>query len=194
MNSTFDKHIGIFTNGMSDKWCDDVISYYESNPEGQVSRKDSDGGVPTNLKNDNIFQGTLSEDFKNTTVTPFFETLINCFHVYDEKYNVSHNGLVLGIADFKIQKTLPTEGYHMWHYEYETDSPTPRIVVWSIYLNDVEEGGETEFLHQSKRIKPKKGSILMWPAGYTHIHRGNPPLSGEKYIVTGWMVAQPPNT
>ena len=62
-----------------------------------------------------------------------------------------------------------------------------RILTWTLYLNDVNEGGETEFLHQSLRIKPKQGTIVVWPAGFTHIHRGNPPLSGEKYIVTGWV-------
>ena len=58
---------------------------------------------------------------------------------------------------------------------------------YTIYLNDVEEGGETEFLHQSVRVKPKTGRIVFWPAGYPFVHRGNPPLKGEKYIMTGWL-------
>jgi hypothetical protein len=56
-----------------------------------------------------------------------------------------------------------------------------------MYLNDVDDGGETEFLYQSKRYKPVKGRVLIWPAGFTHVHRGNPPLSGEKYIATSWL-------
>ena len=56
-----------------------------------------------------------------------------------------------------------------------------------IYLNDVEEGGETEFLYQKIRIKPKSNMGLIWPGGFTHTHRGNPPLSGTKYILTGWI-------
>ena len=58
---------------------------------------------------------------------------------------------------------------------------------YSIYLNTVEEGGETEFLYQSQRVKPVKGRIVIWPAGFPYVHRGNPPLSGEKYIVTSWI-------
>lgn len=61
-----------------------------------------------------------------------------------------------------------------------------RMVTALAYLNDVEEGGETEFLYQSLRIKPKKGMGVIWPGGYTHLHRGNPPLKGVKYILTGW--------
>ena len=52
---------------------------------------------------------------------------------------------------------------------------------------DIVEGGETEFLYQSKRFQPKRGQFLIWPAGFTHVHRGNPPLSGEKYISTSWL-------
>lgn len=89
----------------------------------------------------------------------------------------------------KIQKTLPTEGYHIWHIEHGKGFENePRAFVFSIYLNDVEEGGETEFLHFSKRVKPKTGRIVIWPAAFPYLHRGNPPLSGEKYLLTSWML------
>ena len=91
-------------------------------------------------------------------------------------------------TNLKIQKTLPTEGYHVWHIEHGKGFENePRAFVFSIYLNDVEEGGETEFLHFSKRIKSKTGRIVIWPAAFPYLHRGNPPLSGEKYILTSWM-------
>ena len=92
-------------------------------------------------------------------------------------------------TNLKIQKTLPTEGYHVWHIEHSKGYHNEaRAFVFSIYLNDVEEGGETEFLHFSKRVKPKTGRIVIWPAAFPYIHRGNPPLSGEKYILTSWMM------
>ena len=88
----------------------------------------------------------------------------------------------------KIQKTLPTEGYHVWHVEHAVGSDrAKRVLVYSIYLNTVEDGGETEFLYQSQRVKPVKGRIVIWPAGFPYVHRGNPPLNGEKYIVTSWI-------
>ena len=89
----------------------------------------------------------------------------------------------------KIQKTLPTEGYHVWHIEHGPGHDNEcRAFVFSIYLNDVEEGGETEFLNFSKRVQPKAGRIVIWPAAFPYVHRGNPPLSGEKYIITSWMM------
>jgi hypothetical protein len=62
-----------------------------------------------------------------------------------------------------------------------------RLLVFILYLNTIEEGGETEFLYQKKRIQPVEGRLLIWPAGFTHTHRGNPPLKDNKYIVTGWL-------
>jgi hypothetical protein len=62
-----------------------------------------------------------------------------------------------------------------------------RFLTFILYLNNVEEGGETEFLYQQTRIKPVENRFVLWPTGMTHIHRGNPPLKGEKYILTGWV-------
>lgn len=62
-----------------------------------------------------------------------------------------------------------------------------RVAVWMFYLNDDFEGGETEFLYYKKRINPSKGTLLIWPAGLTHCHRGGLVLSGTKYVITGWF-------
>ena len=84
-----------------------------------------------------------------------------------------------------IQKTEPTQGYHSFHTENTTYDLYCRSMAWMTYLNDVKEGGETEFLYQKMKVKPKKGTTLIWPGGYTHMHRGNPPME-DKYIATGW--------
>tara|TARA_R100000781_G_C4061814_1_gene121284 strand:- start:369 stop:965 length:597 start_codon:yes stop_codon:yes gene_type:complete len=101
----------------------------------------------------------------------------------------AYGGKKLSYTGLKIQKTLPTEGYHVWHIEHgEGGDSEKRAFVFAVYLNDVEEGGETEFLHFSKRVKPKQGRIVIWPAGFPYVHRGNPPLKGEKYLLTSWML------
>ena len=58
-----------------------------------------------------------------------------------------------------------------------------------IYLNDIEDGGETEFQYQRRRISPSAGTVVFFPAGLTHVHKGNLVLGEQdKYIVTGWYV------
>jgi hypothetical protein len=97
----------------------------------------------------------------------------------------------LGLNDFwmsavKIQKTYAGGGFHRWHYDNNGFVVMEREFVITSYLNDVHNGGETEFLYQGVRVKPEKGKTVVFPAGYTHMHRGNPPIGGTKYIATTW--------
>jgi hypothetical protein len=86
----------------------------------------------------------------------------------------------------KFQRTRPGEGFHEWHFENGGEVPYRRLVTM-LYLNTVDEGGETEFLYLHRRIQARKGRLLVFPAGFTHTHRGNPPLSNDKYILTSWL-------
>ena len=54
------------------------------------------------------------------------------------------------------------------------------------YLNDGEDGG-TEFLYQKIASPAKKGLTLIWPANWTHTHRGIISSTNEKIIITGWF-------
>ena len=85
-------------------------------------------------------------------------------------------------------------GYPYWHCElYPKDASAEtlhRHVLWTIYLNDGFAAGETEFLYQQRKIVPKTGSLLIAPAAFTHTHRGNRPVGGDKYIATSWVLFQ----
>ena len=86
----------------------------------------------------------------------------------------------------KMQKTCPGGGYHVWHCEQGETINAMRQLVWMIYMNDISEGGETEFLNQATRVQPKAGRLVIWPAAWPWQHRGNPPLKEDKYVCTGW--------
>lgn len=114
--------------------------------------------------------------------TEIIPELINQYPSLDGNYD---NIFVSGM---KIQRTKLKGGYHSWHTEHCSgiDSHTT-LFAYTLYLNDVHEGGETEFLYQGMRMNPVKNRFVVWPAGFTHMHRGNPPLSNEKIIITGWI-------
>ena len=85
-------------------------------------------------------------------------------------------------------------GYPYWHCELypkpgSTD-PLHRHLLWTVYLNDGFDEGETEFLHQQRKIAPRTGSLLLAPTAFTHTHRGNRPQRGDKYIATSWILFQ----
>ena len=87
-----------------------------------------------------------------------------------------------------LQKTMPTEGYHDWHAESNNIACASRTLVWSVYFNDINDSGETEFLYQKQKVKPKSGRVIIFPGSFTHLHRGNPPYE-PKYIATGWLAS-----
>jgi hypothetical protein len=114
----------------------------------------------------------------------YVDIVQTCYAMYAETYKILHD-FELQALNVAVQKTEPGQGYHRWHCEQAKHSH--RVAACMMYLNDDFDGGETEFLYQNKRIVPKRGQFLIWPATYTHAHRGNPPLSGKKYITTSWI-------
>jgi hypothetical protein len=85
-------------------------------------------------------------------------------------------------------------GYPYWHCElYPRDASAEtlhRHVLWTMYLNDGFQAGETEFIYQQRKVTPRAGSLLVAPAAFTHTHRGNRPEGGDKYIATSWILFQ----
>lgn len=97
------------------------------------------------------------------------------------------------IGDINAQKYEAGKGgYPYWHSEVYPQSgsvdPLHRIMLFMFYLNDVDEGGETDFYYQDVSIKPKAGRMVIAPAYFTHTHRGNVPKSNDKYILTSWIL------
>ncbi|HEY2397288.1 MAG TPA: 2OG-Fe(II) oxygenase [Paraburkholderia sp.] len=100
-------------------------------------------------------------------------------------------------GNINIQKYIANEGgYPRWHCELHPQSGDPtgeklhRTLLWTVYLNDGFAEGETEFLHQRRKIAPRTGSLLIAPTAFTHTHRGNMPKGGDKYIATSWILFQ----
>lgn len=95
-----------------------------------------------------------------------------------------------GLAHMQMQRYIDKEGYHAWHYENEVtdENMNMRQMAFMWYLNDVNGGGETEFKFQKAKVEAKTGRGVIFPAFWTHTHRGNRPNFGQsKYIITGWI-------
>ena len=181
MKEWYKDSIGVYENALPKELCKEIIDFSLKMPL-ETRGKDEGGDL---MKKDAL----QAIELYNSELAQKINTFIrnNIFPLYSSKYSIFNRVGPYMINYFKFQKTLPTEGYHVWHCENDGWDTMHRLAVYTIYLNDVEEGGETEFLYQSLRIKPTRGTITIFPSLYTHTHRGNPPLSGEKYIVTGWI-------
>lgn len=188
--------IRVIDDAMTHEQCAKIIEGFHAVHDhgGSYTRQKSEQ-TPKGLKADtaigaeelllnNIFQPSQEQVLMmlNKHITAYVEDFETGMFSIDvgNQFPMSQTGI-------KIQMTKPSEGYHVWHCEDSSLSMRGRFLTWILYLNDIDEGGETEFIHLSERVTPKTGRLVIFPAGWTHAHRGNPPLSDTKYIATGWM-------
>tara|TARA_R100000027_G_C2245556_1_gene93142 strand:- start:1056 stop:1568 length:513 start_codon:yes stop_codon:yes gene_type:complete len=94
------------------------------------------------------------------------------------RWNINEN--------INLQKYDPGQSFSAEHCEHgNKEYDSKRVLGWMIYLNTIEEGGETYWPQQDYKAKPMRGSLLIWPSSWTHSHYGIPSQK-TKYIITGW--------
>lgn len=198
-------HIAIFENLVPEEICNDYIKWFEFTLNKKSINFDSSDQNTKSLEDDTILSSG-DKQFKlgitgRNDVSVFLNILDNgladiCYEYLQTAYNKYSkeypdlNTTSLLCTEVKMQRTPPGGGYHVWHSERMDGSQmfNSRHVAWMIYLNDMPEGeAETEFFHQKLRVRPTVGTVLLWPAAYTHLHRGNTVYTKNKYILTGWF-------
>ena len=183
--------IGVYRNAFSTAYCEEAIAKFEqADAEGFTNNRQDFEAFNKTEKNDQHLMPyqVLNSQLFGDLHGEFFDVFWNdAYRLYNKEWDILNNADNHKIYFNKVQRTVPGQGYHVWHFESSTRDTSNRLLAYILYLNDVEEGGETEFLYQAKRVKPEAGTLVIFPASFTHAHRGNPPLSGSKYIMTGWV-------
>lgn len=185
----FNDFIGVWDGFVPKPFCDKIINYFddvlENNSNGVDVVKGEEQYVSSMNRKDISMMLNYADPNLSYQVNQFLKSCV--LHYVDEYSQLKQIGLLS--TDLKIQKTSSGGGYHLWHYENAAASHSQRELTWMIYLNDVPDGeGETEFLYQKRRIKPTRGTVVIWPAGMTHVHKGNTVYTVDKYIMTGWYI------
>ena len=123
-------------------------------------------------------------------IKQYINSIVKIENKYRKKFEYINQGGKWGLmSPFNIQKYEPGYAYNPIHIEGggPEKGKLQRILAFTTYLNDIKVDGETEFTHQEIKVQPKKGLTILWPAGWTHPHRGIPAPEETKYIVTGWF-------
>ena len=204
----FNEGIGVLENYGSKEWCQILIDAFEMYNSTKLKKNilDDHFSTSTTNKGENQFaQGSLGRkdeqlflEVADTTLASTTNAIIgSAFELYAREYQgVTNSADPVSSWTCKLQKTQSGGGYHIWHCEDGAFVYRDRVLTWMMYLNDipVENGGATDFLHQKCSFQPTTGTMVMWPATYTHIHRGAF-LTGDipKYIATGWFYREPGN-
>ena len=169
--------------------CEDLINYFELNIAKQ-KKGSTISGVNIKIKDSVDMRIKPKETLlpRNKVFRIYFEKLFECYKNYlDEWPFLKDLFQELEIGSFNIQKYNPGQHFKKIHTERSSIDSSHRVFAFMTYLNDVNEGGSTYFSHYDLEIKPRKGLTLIWPAEWTHAHRGNVLREGSKYIITGWL-------
>ena len=166
----------------NDKLFNGLIDYHKNNHEYKYKSEHTTHDVETKASTDvNIHMSSNNELIKIYT-----NYLTAGLKAYSQKYEYFNPELCIQ-EGFNIQHYGPGQGYKRWHNERGEYQINQRALVFMTYLNDVPDGGGTEFAYYPElKIKPKKGLTLLWPTDFTHTHRGII-SQHEKYIITGWF-------
>jgi hypothetical protein len=150
-----------------------------------------DDGTIHKKSTDIYFQNTTRSEWHDSEKELWFSLMGNLNKVLDKNlsnyYELYPELNLLPLIEtkkFNMQKYNPGEGFAKWHFE--NSNGLARILVWMIYLNDVDDGG-TEFKYQNYLEKAEHGKLLIWPAEWMFTHKGQISQTKTKYILTGWF-------
>jgi hypothetical protein len=173
---------------LSPELCQSIIAMYEQHPDRHV------GYVL-----DDDCEKKLMADVKSSTDLVIAPDGVSAavFEAIDVAVNQALEKIVAEVpalrlfplwwTGYKIQHYKKNEGYFKWHCDAIGPGVWERQLAMIIYLNTVEEGGETSFLKQDLQLKPIVGDAVFFPPFWTHPHCGEVPKSEDKYIISSFI-------
>ena len=176
----------IGAGNIDDSICDGLIDFYNTDTTFNKVDGKAGGKVQKNIKDSQDM--SIPINCANSKIQNYFKALDRCAFEYAKIFPVIGQSDFGISTHFNIQKYSPKGGFFEWHAERQCNDleTVSRLLAFMTYLNDVEDGGETEFFMQDLAVKPKKGLTLIWPGDWSHTHRGVPSNTEEKIIATGW--------
>ncbi|MDW0117504.1 2OG-Fe(II) oxygenase [Sporosarcina thermotolerans] len=144
---------------------------------------------------------TREENEVRTSSSMFIEESENEFVVrVENRISIIMNIPIEHGEGLQILRYTPGQQYKA-HYDFFSSTNkvinNNRISTLVMYLNDVEEGGETFFPKMNFSVSPKKGMAVYFEYFYNDqnlneltLHGGAPVIKGEKWVATQWMRKQ----
>jgi hypothetical protein len=175
--------IQIYENVVDPSICQFLVDFFEKSTEKhEIIDKD---------KKPSFTQLNLTENREvNEEVNNIHNFFIQKTILYRDKYYEFIDKRVFppqhAFEQYRI-KRYNTGGEEMFdtHVDVMDHASSRRFLCFLWYLNDVEEGGNTVF--KDLIIKPKVGTLLVFPPLWMYPHRGESPISNTKYIMSTYL-------
>ncbi len=173
-------------NALPDFLCDDMIARFEANKADQYAgRVGVDMNDNTDLKKTTDVIASGKEHWKDVD-NNLFRSLAMALKEFKDIYPYFSEMSRFKDMGYNLQRYREGEYYH-WHVDSDNLGLASRQLVALWYLNDVEEGGTTDFIFQKASVTPEKGKLMLFPPFWTHEHRAAVVKKGVKYIATTWI-------
>ena len=171
--------------------CDEIKDFFINNKKDQFNSQitANKGSTESSIRNSKELMLCWGDKEHNILLNK----LLNIIKPLTAEWFKTYREMIRDVGDTlyedaHILEYEPNKGFYKYHSDDDGESIKDRILSIIIYLNDVEEGGETEFKYiDIDPIKPNKGDVIMFPSGATHTHRGKVPISNKKYICVVWL-------
>jgi hypothetical protein len=185
-----DDYIRYYDQGLPEDLCDQAITFLEK----QIHDENCVRHNQSHLRNHEITIPNPKNSESVELTKKINHHLINLIKKYmDEVVKATGSDTVFScraIEGLKMVRYDPNPN-EPEQFAYHSDSwnnvSSSRQISIILYLNDVKEGGDTNFRHQDASVDPKKGRVLFFPANWCYTHQGKPPVSNSKYIVVTWL-------
>ena len=178
-----ENNIRIYDNAMSPEDCKKIIELFETSKD-QIEIFNTGRKEYTEIDIDK-FETPWSET-KEKFIS-MMKTHMNKF-MKDVKIQIYDFPPIIDMENIRIKKYLPNDKDEFKiHVDVLRSLLSKRFLVYILYLNDVEEGGETHLPKLNIKVKPKEGRLLMYPPFWTHPHAGLKPIKGTKYIIMSYL-------
>lgn len=174
---------GIYDGALEREFCRATIARFEADPHktiGKVGDGTRDGSVRPEIKSTTEIMLTADRPDWADVLARATASLRAALPRYMAQWRAAFP-VDIRAEDFRIARYLPGEHFH-YHSDNIGGSVT-RVITAQWFLNDVAEGGATEFPWQNMAVQPRAGRLMLAPVGWTYLHRGAPPVSGPKYII-----------
>ena len=173
-------------NALPDFICDDIVTRFESNPKDHYQGRVGAEAIQNTALKTTTDLVVTGRDHWQDAHNNLFRSLSLCLQEFSRQHDYFADLKRFKDMGYNLQRYQQGEYYH-WHVDADNQALSNRQLVAIWYLNDVEQGGSTDFYHQHLSVQPEKGKLILFPPFWTHQHRAAIVERGTKYIATTWI-------
>lgn len=183
------RYVQVFDDALPAAFCEQLIASFRQMTERHVVRgKGWRAGLDASAWTELDVTPLADDAFKGF----FYKQIDDYLALYNQQFGLTIPVPASSLLDsLRIKRYTAGSGEAFQPHFDSLGEVSNRYMVFLWYLNDVEEGGETEFCDLGIKVNARTGRLLMFPPYWMYQHAGRPPLSGDKYILSTYLLFPP---